>query len=265
MIIISDDPSSDDLAKVKEITTFVARPKNGPGNFGTLQKLILYYSLSVAETFTPSDIVAYYNLSKKYHRRVHDAIQRLVRRGILRKIRRGWYQLDPKIEISTKDLKKLTDPKENKFEGSSLYGKGFLSRGVVRVHGVGASGVVDLFFQVVFVRGVLGGVEEFLQRRLRSAGFSKRFLSRVEADARRLAVDVMKRGMFILGAHGKYGGGRQKALLPISIAERVGMREVGVDIALPEDVRLPKMHLKYYTDHSPYEESWETFQDVVSE
>ena len=255
MIIISDDPSPDDLEKVKETTTVVARPRNGPGNFGTLQKLILYYSISVAETFTPGDIVAYYNLSKNYHRRVHDAIQRLVRRGILRKIRRGWYQLDPEIEISTKDLEKLTDHKENKFRGSSLCGKGFLSRGVVRVHSVGASGVADVFFQVVFVRGVLGGVEEFLRRRLRSAGFSRRLLSRVEADARRLAVDVIRKGVFILGAHGKYGGGRQKALLPIPIAERVGMREVGVDIDLPEDVRLPKMHLKYYTDHSPYKES----------
>jgi len=263
VIIISDDPSPDDLARVKETITVVARPKNGPGNLGTLQKLILYYSLSVAETFTPGDIVAYYNLSKNYHRRVHDAIQRLVRRGILRKIRRGWYQLDPKIEISTKDLEKLTDPKENEFEGSSLCGKGFLSRGVVRVHGVGVSGVADVFFQVVFVRGVLGGVEEFLRRRLRSVGFSRRFLSRVEADARRLAVDVMKRGVFILGAHGKYGGGRQKALLSISSVERVGMREVGVDIVLPEDLRLPKIHLKSYTAPSPYE-GLEEFQAVVS-
>jgi hypothetical protein len=264
VIIISDDPSPDDPAMVKEITTFVARPKNDAGNFGTLQRLVLYYAISVAETFTPNDIVVYFNLDKRYQRRVHDAIQRLVRRGILRKIRRGLYQLDPKIEISTKDLEKLTDLKENKFEKSSLYGKGLLSHGVVRVHSIGVSGVVDLFFQVVFVRGVLSVVEEFLFRRLRSAGFSRRFLSRVEADARRLAVDVMKRGVFILGAHGRYGGGRQKALLPISSAERVGMREVGVDIVLPEDVRLPKMHLKYYTAPSPYKGLGD-FQDVVSE
>jgi len=61
---------------------------------GRLQRLGLLYA-SKCQKFTASAIVVAYSLKLRYahaNKRVHDAIQKLVKRGFLRKIDRGIYE-----------------------------------------------------------------------------------------------------------------------------------------------------------------------------
>jgi|MonGeyMetagenome_1017769.scaffolds.fasta_scaffold803537_1 hypothetical protein len=55
--------------------------------------MILLYAATQARRFTVSDVVVYYGLKQRYggdaSNRVFDAVQRLVRRGYLRKADRG--------------------------------------------------------------------------------------------------------------------------------------------------------------------------------
>ncbi|NAZ12713.1 MAG: hypothetical protein GU359_00990 [Desulfurococcales archaeon] len=251
------DPINDPF-KVKEFIIGSVK-NNGRGNFGYLQLLILYYALHVADKFTPGEIIPYFGLDKqRYQRRIHDALTRLVKRGIVKKIKRGFYELNQHVDLSLKDLESLIEKvAEKEFKKGRKIFSNIVSRwiydGVMRIHSIGAESFLELFFQIALVKEILPLVVEGLRGHLRKAGFSKRFLSGIESTAKRLAVSMSK-GDFIIGGHGLYGGGTQKALIPVSHVERmVSLREIGIDVIVPKGITLPKMHLKIYTSASPYE------------
>jgi hypothetical protein len=120
--------------------------------------------------------------------------------------------------------------------------------GVVRVHSPCAGDVVQLFFQVAYSYYVLGVVLRGLEGHMRSAGYSKRFVASIRAVARRMALSVAGCEA-VVGAHGRVNG-KSRPLLPLSYAEAVRLRELGIDILAHGD--LPKIHVKIYTDKSPY-------------
>jgi hypothetical protein len=238
---------------------------------GPLESLILEYALRVAETFTPSDVVVY--ARSRYsacldRRRVHDAIQRLVRRGVLVRVGRGWYRLSESIDLTSRDVKlkrarealldhvlassraARSDRKDRDWGPMAVarvLGVGVVGCGVVRVHGRGGD-LVSFFFEVAYAYYVLGYVLRGLEAYLRGAGYSARFVERVRGAARGLALRAVGCEA-VVGVHGRRGS-RRRELLPLIYAERARFTELGVDILVHEE--LPKVHLKVYTAESPY-------------
>jgi hypothetical protein len=75
---------------------------------GPLQSLILEYAVRVAEVFMLSDIVVYRKNEYDTHldrRRMYDAAQRLVKRGVLVRVKREWYRLADSVDLSENDVK----------------------------------------------------------------------------------------------------------------------------------------------------------------
>jgi len=235
---------------------------------GSLEYLILEYAVKVAESFTPSDIVVYarekYSMSLD-RRRVHDAIQRLVRRNVVVKVKRGWYRLADSVDLPPEDIKlkkhrenlldhvlqsrrnKNADPKDNRLRALvGVVGCGVVGGGVVRVHGV-AGGLVEYFFQVAFSYYVLGVLLRGLEGYLRGLGYSRGFVGGVRGLARRFALSVVSGCECVVGGHGRFGS-RGRGLKPLGVFER--LYEVGVDFLVHGE--LPKIHLKIYTAESPY-------------
>jgi hypothetical protein len=245
------------LANPKETTNTNRKANRRAGGLGYLQVKILRYALSVAETFTPGDIVVYYKLDRRYHRRIHDAIKRLEKRRILVKIDRGIYRLNQHIDLSVEDLQALKSGvrKEKDFAGFNCfdYLDGFdcLDCGVVRLHVIGARRLLDLLFCLSFLRYISVGALKYLQQYMKLL-FPWRVLRDVEFRAKRLAQSIVASGEFILGAHGRYGVGCNRELLPISLADYLLFREVCVDLLVPRGLVVPKMHIKFYTGRSPY-------------
>jgi hypothetical protein len=200
---------------------------------GYLERLILEYAINVARTFTPSDIAVYACSNKGIcvdSRRVYDAIQRLVKRGFLVKVKRGWYRLAEDLDLSSVDVGLLGNStgtgKEDRFNESlsvekgketgcgcvrgcvggvgGVFGvvSGWVRLGVVRLHSVSAGGVVGFFFELVFLYYVLVFAIKGLESYLRRCGFSRRFIRRVRSAARYYALSCY---VGVIGAHGRYG------------------------------------------------------------
>ncbi|GEM_PF-6670074 len=112
---------------------------------GRLQRLVLLYA-SKCKRFTASDVVTAYSLKLRCahaNKRVHDAIQKLVKRGFLRKVDRGVYELV--VDVSPDMLKvedvesSMGEVKENLPPRSSLDRRSSLglSAESVEVEGLG--------------------------------------------------------------------------------------------------------------------------------
>ena len=245
-------------------------PRTRLSRLGPLESLILEYAVEVAESFTPSDVVVYARRKhgvKLDRRRVYDALQRLVRRGVLTRSGRGWYRLSDSVDLTSRDVKlkkarerlldyalassraTRSDRKDSDLMAVArvLVGCGVVGCGVVRVHGRGGD-LVSFFFEVAYAYYVLGCVLRGLEGHLRALGYSARFVERVRGVARGLALRVAGRDA-VVGVHGRPGS-RRRGLLPLAYAERLRFTELGVDVLVHEE--LPKIHLKVYTTESPY-------------
>jgi len=239
-------------------------PRTRLGRLGPVETIILEYALNVTSSFAPSDVVVY--LKSRHgivvdRRRVHDAIQRLVKRGVLVKETRGWYSLSKSFDLTARDirLKKTREraiessprkPKDSQWApiAARLIGVGVVETGVVRVHSPCAGDLVQLFFQVAYSYYVMGIVLRGLEEHMRAMGYSRRFVASVRAVARRMALSVAGCEA-VVGAHGRVNG-KSRPLLPLSYAEVARLRELGVDLLAHVD--LPKIHVKIYTGRSPY-------------
>jgi hypothetical protein len=239
-------------------------PRTRLSRLGPVESLVLEYALRVAEAFTPSDVAVY--AAGKYsvrldRRRVHDAVQRLVKRGVLVRAKRGWYRLSESVDMPPGELEakrsrevvveySRSDRKDGEWGPMGfvrVLGVGVVGCGVVRVHGF-ACDLVSLCFQVAYSYYVLGLVLRGLESRLRGLGYSGCFVKRVRGVARRLALSVAGCEA-VVGGHGRYGC-ESRQLVPLSYSEQVKMREIGVDILAHRE--LPKIHVKIYTTSSPY-------------
>jgi len=237
------------------------------GRIGRVEYLVLEYAVTQAESFMPSMVANYVRERYKLNldpRRVHDAIKRLVRRNVLLKIDRGWYMLNPEINVSEKDLKRIAHKAKNKLrdrEVDSLNqhrndkedGWGpheFVRDPIVRVH-ASYSGPVDLlylFFICIMILKIMEYIVKYLYNFLRRRGYSVRILREVKREAVRYVENVND---CIIGGHSLYGGGESKTLIPVQKLEKAVYRELGVDLILGVD-RAPKIHVKIYTTKNPY-------------
>jgi hypothetical protein len=249
---------------------YKASPRGNPrtelSRLGPLESLILEYAVDVAEEFAPSDVVVYARRKRGVEldrRRVYDALQRLVKRGVLTKPRRGWYRLSESVDLSSRDIKlkeareRLLDHALTKARGdrkdsgsvamARVLGCRVVGCGVVRVHGC-CGDLVSFFFEVAYAYYVLNYVLRGLEAYLRRVGYSTRFVRGVRGVARRLAQRAIGCEA-VIGVHGRYGS-RRRGLLPLLYAEKLRFTELGVDILVHEE--LPKIHVKVYTTESPY-------------
>jgi predicted transcriptional regulator of viral defense system len=78
---------------------------------GNNERLVLRYAVLVSRRFTISDIVTYFSNLK--HRRIWDTVQRLVKKGFVRKVDRGIYELAKDIDKSVLDMDLGNTRKEN--------------------------------------------------------------------------------------------------------------------------------------------------------
>lgn len=204
----------------------------------------MLYAATQARRFTVSDVVVYYGLRRRYGRdaskRVFDAVQRLVRRGLLRKLDRGWYELA--VDITPGDLGPDSSggiPKENHRTSSASGGE----YNVFRFHFRGVDNYSELLRVMYGVRCYLDvatrAVEKYLVERL---GVSKYRLRRLRRLGRGCYATVE---YVVVGAHGRYRC-KSKPLVPAAGGH---FYELGVDVYVSRE--LGKVFAKVYTDRLP--------------
>jgi hypothetical protein len=204
----------------------------------------------VARRFTISDIVVTYNLKQFYNgtanRRVYDSVQRLIRRGYIRKIDRGIYELS--VDISPDLLKDSlgVEVKEN-LGGAPAFllnreSKPSSSRrnNVLRIHFRGVSGYLELYKKLQLLRCFIDMASRRLESYLIGLGVSKYEIRRL----RRYRYMCVADGV-VIGGHGGYKC-RSKPLVPASGGF---FYELGIDIYVAGG--LDKMFAKVYTDVLP--------------
>ena len=198
-------------------------------------------------------------------RRLWDAFQRLVRRGlIVREKIRGWYKvlidireldisffIDKLRDIVKKPEKKMkNDPKDKSWDSHCFVDRidRFVDHvgrvgcfGVLRVHS-NAVGVFDFYRFVLFVSRLLGVEVSRLERFLVGFyGVSRSVVRRVRREVSFLVRSVVSSGSVVLGCHGRFGRsvrvGSRDRLVPISMCQGGGY-EKGFDIEVPMDLAL---------------------------
>ena len=240
-------PTSTSVSRVN-ILNGNKNPRKAPAKVGELERLVLLYASTVASRFTISDIVVAYNLKQYYpngtaNKRVYDSVQRLVRRGFIRKVDRGIYELA--VDISP-DLLKDSDlgkPKEN-LGGTptALHRENkpySTKRNVLRIHFRGVGGYLELYSNLQLLRCYIDIAVRRLEEYLIKLGVSKYQIRKL----RRLRYMCVEEGV-VIGAHGRYKC-RSKPLVPASGGF---FYELGVDIFTSG---LGKVFAKIYTDILP--------------
>jgi len=222
---------------------------------------VLEYAIRCAERFTPSDIVVY--ARKKYgleidNRRVYDAIQRLLKRGLLVKIDPGWYKLVDR-NLTLKDLEMVCYRAKQRLLARAKQAGGKESEWgpcervdnpVVRLHlfSRSARSLGDLHYCLAVVHYASGRALKCVEAEMRRRGYSVHVIRSIRRRARELADRV--RGCRV-GAH-PLRGCRRRELVPLTIFEGVkAHRELGVDLILDAE-SAPKVSGKVYIDKSPY-------------
>jgi predicted DNA-binding transcriptional regulator len=229
---------------------------------GWLECLVLEYAIRCAERFAPSDVVVY--ARSKYgleidNRRVYDAIQRLLKQGLLAKMERGWYELVDR-NLTLKDLEMLCSrakqrllARDTKQPGGKESEWGPSERvcdPVIRFHFFPCSGrsLGDLYYCLAVVRYASGRALECVEAEMRGRGYSARAIRSIRRHARELAGRV--RGC-VIGAH-PWRGGKRRELVPLVVFEGVkAHRELGVDLFLGVE-RASKISGRIYIDRNPY-------------
>jgi len=216
--------------------------------------------------------VVAYSLKLRYahaNKRVHDAIQKLVKRGFLRKIDRGIYErvvdVSPDMlrvdEIESSMGEVMGGVKENLspralvarpslFARSTLIARpergerrGGRPRRALRIHAMGVEGYLELYEGLLLVKPFVELALRSLERYLISFGVPKHFIKKLKKEYRRL-YDPLR---VVIGGHGKYNC-KSEPLIDVCGGF---VYEVGVDVV--NGIELPKIFLKVYTDAITYD------------
>jgi hypothetical protein len=237
------------------------RATSSLSHIGPLECLALEYAIKCAERFPPSDVVVYARKEcglEIDNRRVYDAIQRLLKRGLLLKIDPGWYELVDR-NLTLKDLEMVCYKAKQRLLAKAIkqpkgkedvWGPRERVRDpVVRFHfsSGSAEGVVDLHSKLAFIHAVSGEALKCVERRYLGV-LSAHLIRKNRRVAKELAGKVVD---CVVGAHSRYGGGRGEELKPLIVLEGKRFREMGVDLILGV-TEAPKLYAKIYTDENPY-------------
>ena len=244
---------------------------------GRLQRLVLLYA-SKCQKFTASDIVVAYSLKLRYahaNKRVHDAIQKLVKRGFLRKIDRGIYErvvdVSPDVlrvdEIESSMGGVMGGVKENLspralvakpalFTRSTLFARSTLiarsergerrggrPRRTLRIHVMGVEGYLELYEGLLLVKPFVELALRSLERYLIGLGVPKHFIKKLKRGCRRLYDPIR----VVVGGHGKYSC-KSEPLIDVCGGF---VYEVGVDVV--NGLELPQLFMKVYRDAIAYD------------
>jgi hypothetical protein len=226
---------------------------------------VLEYAIKCAERFTPSDVVVY--ARKEYgleinNRRVHDAIQRLLKRGpLIKKIGPGWYELVDR-NLTLKDLEtvcsrakqrllaRITEQPRGK---ESAWGPSERVRDpVIRLHFFprSARSLGGLYYCLAVVHYASGRALKCVEAEMRGRGYSVHVIRSIRRRARELADRVR---CCRVGAHPQRGG--KGELLPLVLFEGVkAYKEIGVDLILDAE-EAPRVSGKVYIGKNPYRAS----------
>ncbi|MEM2569236.1 MAG: hypothetical protein QXT67_04780 [Candidatus Bathyarchaeia archaeon] len=227
-------------------------------NIRDVQRLVLSYA-SNFNVFCAADVVIYFGLKNKYgddaNKRVHDAIKRLERRGVVERVSWGLYRL--KVGLSVEDLSSRT----RKLYGGVGFGFGGGGcGGVFRVHVRPCWGGLGGFFVRLLVAGVfVGWALRFVEGELVRV-YGRRFVRRLRRFVRR---NVVVRGG-VLGCHGRYGR-RGECLLPVGYLDSGYVSEVGVDLLAGLPRELEKMFVKMYFRRVGVDKSLDEYIGTVEE
>ncbi|MEM1696721.1 MAG: type IV toxin-antitoxin system AbiEi family antitoxin domain-containing protein [Desulfurococcaceae archaeon] len=259
---ITESASSSTFSKAPYKSHHHGNPRTLPrvAKLGPLERRVLHYAARVAEVFTVADIVVYYKLKDEYgenaRKRVHDAVMRLVKRGVLVKLKHGVYKLA--VDLSPGDF----DPENNgpgaSGEPSGGEGKDILvgcsgSRrsclrcscsscsccglgcgcgvvgvgvcfGLGRVHVRGCKSYFEFLVRLRFVK-FLVDCAWFVASWYGASLFGRGFVRR----AVRVALGGARVVGGVVGVHG-WRGDRDRALLPLSYSSIMYFDEHGVDL-----------------------------------
>ena len=163
-------------------------------------------------------------------RRIHDSLQRLLRKGIIEKASRGIYKLTEYGKKLLNTLLAKKAHKETEFKAAASDGRVYANGGGVgftraRFHAVGARSLEDLVRQLYALYRAIGCALDHLKRVLGRNRFY-----RIVRGVRVECVD------FFVGGHGVGVIGRSRSLkrplIDLSYFESLGLRprEIGVDV-----------------------------------
>ena len=218
---------------------------------GELERNIIEYAVTQGRRFSAALVVTYYHKSAegkerlRLLKRYHDAIKRLERRGLVKKVGRGIYELAKDLGLSD-----IAEPKE-RVGTPAAQPRPTQRRGerrtLVRIHIAAKSGdgYIDMYYKLAILYYVSGCLLAALEEYLLRIGVSKSRLRRVKQRARAVAAEVC-RSPKVAGVHGAWG----KALETVAPIEtisklKVHYSEIGFDVLVPAE--LPKIFVKFYT------------------
>jgi DNA-binding PadR family transcriptional regulator len=178
-------------------------------------------------------------------KRIHDALQRLMRKGVVEKVSRGIYRLTDygrKI-LSALLAQRSKARKESEFKAVRSYGGVYADGGVfsrARLHAVGARGLEDLARQLYALYRAVGCALSYLRLLLGRSRFY-----RIVRGVDVACVD------FFVGGHGTGLTGKSRSLkrplivLSYFVSLGVKPREIGVDV-LAVVAGLSRVSVKVY-------------------
>ena len=227
----------------KSTANQLARKARKKLRIGKNEAYILYFATKHAFV-TSASIKSFYRDIELNPKRIHDAIVRLVKKGILEKVSHGIYRLTEfgknfvtmninkiKSIVSQISIHKETEHSQNDGDGESVFRR-------VRIHG-NVSDVENLVRQLVFMRKVIDCALKYLKSLIG--------VSRYRRIARSVVVSCVD---YFVGGHGIDGfRGRnsRRPLVSFEFFESLGLKpkEVGVDVFAVSNVG--KVFVKFYT------------------
>ena len=177
------------------------------------------------------------------NRRVHDALKRLERDGVVRRVGHGQYAVEPRWLPFVASLPHTLPHSPGHARQGNAGGRGAGDVGVVDVdkrkilrgHVRGVGDVVSLRRILVALEYSVPRLRRAVDMVLLKSGFSKRFLRRDGSVVRGFVERGFRLGVFFVGAHGRpSSGGREfSPLVNIKKLDGLYFNEAGPDALIP--------------------------------
>jgi hypothetical protein len=177
------------------------------------------------------------------NRRVHDALRRLERVGVVKHIGHGQYAIEPRWLPFVASLPHTLPHAKGHARQGNAPGRGGVDVGVVDVdkrkilrgHVRGVGDVVSLRRVLVALEYSVPRLRRAVDMVLLKSGFSKRFLRRDRSVVRGFVERGFRLGVFFVGAHGRPGSGGREFSPLVNIRKLDGLyfNEAGPDALIP--------------------------------
>jgi len=172
------------------------------------------------------------------NRRVHDALKRLERDGVVRRVGHGLYAIEPRWLPFVASLSHTLPHSPGHARQGNAGGRGVGDvdrRKILRGHVRGVGDVVSLRRILVALEYSVPRLRRAVDMVLLKSGFSKRFLRRDRSVVRGFVKRGFRPGVFFIGAHGRPGSGGREFSPLVNIRKLDGLyfNEAGPDALIP--------------------------------